>query len=105
MLIKLSNNADLPALAGFAARSTWLILAAAMFTTFSVLGVDLGAILGAMGIGAMPEEVVAAGERVDSAWQMVVPLVLSIWAWVERRAPNYRLVWPWSAARPTLVIR
>ena len=94
MLIKLSNNADLPALAGFAARSTWLILAAAMFTTFSVLGINLGA----KGIGATPEHVVAAGERVVSALQMVAPLVLSIWAWVERRAPSYRLVWPWSTA-------
>lgn len=99
MLPRLSNNVDLPALNGFAARSTWLIVVAAAIQIFNMLGLDLMALLGAMGIGATPEAVVATGERVVAAWQMVAPILLSVWAWIERRAPNFRLTWPWGRRR------
>lgn len=97
----LSNNTDLPVLNGFAARSTWLMVIAAAVQVCTMCGIDLMAIAAAMGIGGTPEEVVASAERVISAWQMVAPLLLSIWAWVERRAPNFRLVWPWPSLSPT----
>ncbi len=92
----LSNNTALPVLNGLAARSTWLILIAAAIQICNMVGFDLLGLLGDMGIGSTPEEVVAAGNRVVAAWQMIAPIALSVWAWVERRAPNFRLVWPWA---------
>jgi hypothetical protein len=96
MLPRLSNNTDLPELNGFAARSTWLILIGVLFAAASAVGIDLGHVLGEMGIGATPMAVLASGERAIDAWQLIAPQLLGIWAWVERRAPKYRLVWPWS---------
>lgn len=101
MLPKLSNNTGLPPLNGMAARSTWLVVLGTLFTLASAVGLDLGGLLGATGIGATPEEVVATGERFVGAWQLVAPQLLFLWAWIERRAPNYRLVWPWSAPAPS----
>lgn len=105
-MITLSNNTALPTLNGFAARSTWLIVIAAAVQICTMGGVDLLALLGAMGIGATPEAVVASGEKVVAAWQLVAPIALSVWAWIERRAPNFRLVWPWpgkAAALPLIL--
>lgn len=93
--MKVANNLALPDLAVWKARSFWvqvLLLATVLANTF---GVDLMAVLAGMGLGSDPDAVLANGARVVGAWQMVAPLVLGIWAWVERRAPNYRLVfWP-----------
>jgi hypothetical protein len=105
MIPKLSNNTGLPPLNGMAARSTWLVVLATLFAIASAVGIDLGGILAEMGIGATPEEVVASGERAVAAWQVVAPHLLGTWAWIERRAPKYRLVWPWSApAEPDRMI-
>lgn len=101
MLPVLSNNTDLPELNGFAARSTWLILIGVLFAAASAFGLDLGHVLAEMGIGATPEEVLASGERAVSAWQLIAPQLLGIWAWIERRAPRYRLIWRlWPRAAP-----
>jgi hypothetical protein len=97
----LTNNTELPTLNGFAARSTWLMVIAAVVQVCTMLGIDLLAILGAMGFGSTPDAIVASAERVISAWQMIAPLAFSLWAWIERRAPNFRLVWPWPRLDPT----
>ncbi len=90
--MKLSNNLSLPTLPLFAARSTWAILIAALITLANMWGIDLLGFLTSIGAGGSPEEVLATGERVIGAWQTVAPLVLGVWAWIERRAPNFRLV-------------
>jgi len=87
----LSNNAALPDLPAWQARSFWAMLLAVVATAANAFGVDLFGFLGQIGAGATPDEVIATGERAISAWQMLAPLVLGIWAWLERRAPNYRL--------------
>lgn len=92
--MRLSNNLNLPELSALQARSTWAIVIAAVITVFNALGVDLLAFAAQIGAGSTPEEVIATGDRLVAAWQTVAPLVLGFWAWVERRAPNYRLTLP-----------
>ena len=87
----LANNLALPTLPALAARSTWAILLAAAVTLANVIGIDLMAFLAEVGAGATTDEVIATGEKAISAWQAVAPLIFGIWAWVERRAPNFRL--------------
>lgn len=87
----LSNNVDLPTLNFFAARSTWAMVFAAAITVANAVGLDLMAFFGQIGAGGTPEEVLATGDRLVSAWQAVAPLALGLWAWIERRAPNFRL--------------
>lgn len=96
--MKLSNNTTLPTLSGWQARSTWAIFFAALVTLCNMFGVDLMVFFTVIGAGSNPEAVIATGERIVSAWQMVAPLVLGLWAWIERRAPNFRLVF-WGAGR------
>ncbi|MDN5785732.1 hypothetical protein [Pseudorhodobacter sp.] len=89
--MRLSNNITLPTLPLFAARSTWAMVIAALITIFNTLGIDLLGFFTSIGAGSTPDEVLATGQRVVSAWQIVAPLALGFWAWVERRAPNFRL--------------
>jgi hypothetical protein len=88
----LSNNTDLPELPFWQARSFWaqLLLAASVF--LNAQGVDLMTLLAEMGIGATPDEVIATGERLVSVWQQLAPILFGFWAWIERRAPKFRLV-------------
>lgn len=90
-MIRLSNNIQLPELPAWQARSFWAMLLAVVATLANTAGIDLFAVLAEIGAGDTPGEVIATGERAVSAWQAVAPLVLGVWAWVERRAPNYRL--------------
>lgn len=92
----LSNNLTLPTLSALQARSTWAIVTMTAITLANAFGIDLLAFFAAIGAGSSPEEVIETGERVVSAWQSVAPLLLGLWAWIERRAPNYRLVF-WGA--------
>jgi hypothetical protein len=94
----LSNNPNLPDLPAWQARSTWAILLAALITLANFVGFDLLGFTSEVGAGATPDQVIDTGNRLVSAWQIVAPLIFGLWAWVERRAPNYRLVWPWSGA-------
>lgn len=87
----LSNNRELPELPAWQARSFWAMVLAVVATSANALGIDLFGFLGEVGAGATPDEVIATGERAISAWQSLAPLVLGLWAWIERRAPNYRL--------------
>jgi len=92
-MFRLSNNLDLPELPAWQARSFWLTLLSAIAIVLNALGIDLWQITAGMGLGATPDEVAASGGRAVAAWQMLAPMVLGIWAWIERRAPRYRLVW------------
>lgn len=93
----LSNNLALPALSILQARSTYAQILLVVIVALNALGFDILSVLSEMGLGATPDEVIASSDKVVAAWQQVAPLVLGIWAWLERRAPSYRLVWPWSA--------
>lgn len=99
MLPRLSNNLDLPELPFWQARSFWVQLMLALSVTLNAKGIDLLAVLADMGLGASPEEVVATGEHLVSIWQQLAPIALGLWAWIERRAPNYRLVF-WRREEP-----
>lgn len=90
-MMRLSNNISLPMLPLFAARSTWAMVFATLITVFSALGIDLLGFFTSIGAGSTPDEVLATGQRVVSAWQIVAPLAFGFWAWIERRAPNFRL--------------
>lgn len=73
-------NTDLPALSMWQARSTWVVLVAAVLQIAAFLRFDL---LGALGVeGTEP--------LVDGIMQIVAAVAL-VWTWLERRAPNYRL--------------
>lgn len=89
--MRLSNNLSLPTLPAFAARSTWAIVFAAVITVCNALGFDILGVFTAIGAGSTPDEVIQTGNQVVAAWQTIAPLVLGIWAWLERRAPNFRL--------------
>lgn len=94
----LSDNQSLPILPVWQARSSWAILLAALITLANFLGFDLLGFAAQIGAGATPDQILDTGNRLVSAWQIVAPLLFGLWAWIERRAPNYRLVWPWSGA-------
>ena len=89
-------NISLPILPVWQARSFYAQLLLAASVALNFMGVDLFAVLAAMGLGASPDAVIANGERVVSAWQQIAPLVFGVWAWLERRAPNFQVVW-WGA--------
>lgn len=88
----LANNTNLPELPTLMARSTWAILLAFAVSFANARGFDLMGFFAEIGAGSTQDEVIATGERAVSAWQLFAPLVLGLWAWIERRAPNYRLV-------------
>lgn len=71
-------NTSLPPINMFMVRSFWLQAAALMIFVLKIFGVNLP---------------VADYEIADAA-MIVAPVVLWVWAWLERRAPNYRLVPP-----------
>jgi hypothetical protein len=85
-------NTNLPALPVWQARSFWAQALLVATVAANVAGVDLLGHTAELGLGATPDEVLATGDRAISAAQELAPLLLGLWAWVERRAPNYRLV-------------
>lgn len=88
----LANNTNLPELPTLMARSTWAILLAFAVSVANARGFDLMAFFAEIGAGTTQDEVIATGERAVSAWQLFMPIALATWAWIERRAPNFRLV-------------
>lgn len=90
------NNIALPELNGFAARSFWLQLLTVVAMILNSQGIDIFAALREAGLGGNPQQVLATGDRIVSIWQQALPIVTGIWAYLERRAPHYRLVWPWN---------
>ena len=93
------NNTALPELNGFAARSFWLQLLTVIAMILNSQGIDIWATLREAGIGGNPAQVLATGDRIVAIWQQALPIVTGIWAYLERRAPHYRLVWPWKWGR------
>jgi len=90
----LARNLDLPVLPMWKARSFWAQLLLVVTVLLNASGVDIYQHLGAMGLGSSQEEVLATGDKFVSAWQQIAPLIFGFWAWIERRAPNYRLSLP-----------
>jgi hypothetical protein len=91
-LVTLSNNKDLPEISAWKVKSFWLQLILVATIVLNYLGIDLTAALQEMGLGSTPEEVVATGQRAIGAFQEVIlPVLLGIWMWLERRAPKFRL--------------
>lgn len=88
----MSETSPLPPLFAPMARSFWAQLLLFASVALNTAGVDLFGLLADMGLGRTPDEVVANGDRVVSAWQQLAPLIFGVWAWLERKAPKYRLV-------------
>ncbi|MDO9525057.1 MAG: hypothetical protein Q7J57_05880 [Gemmobacter sp.] len=88
---KLPPNLDLPMLPFWQARSFYAQLLLALSVLCNMAGIDMFAALTEIGAGTTPDEVLATGDRVISAWQQLAPLLFGLWAWMERRAPNFRL--------------
>ncbi|WPY94696.1 hypothetical protein T8T21_00795 [Limimaricola variabilis] len=93
MLPKLSNNVSLPELPVWQARSFWAQILFVLTGLLTAFGIDLMAIFQGMGLGATPDAVLDTGARAVSAAQVLIAIAAGLWAWIERRAPNYRLVW------------
>jgi len=74
----------LPPLPVWQARSFWASLLLVATVAANAFGVDLVALLGE------PEAVLDRGAGIAQA---LAPVIFGLWAWLERRAPNYRLVW------------
>ncbi len=95
----LSNNTTLPELPAWQAKSFWLTLITALIALANSQGIDLLAGAREIGLGNSPEAVLDNAQRGISAFQTLAPLVTGVWAWFERRAPNFRLVF-WKRAAP-----
>jgi hypothetical protein len=88
----LANNTNLPELPFWQARSFWAQLLLVASVLANAAGFDLFGALREMGIGSNPDEVMATVTRIGSALQVLAPAFFGVWAWLERRAPNFRLV-------------
>ena len=88
----LSNNTALPELEAWKARSFWLTLVTGAVALANSQGIDLMGMTQEIGLGASPGAVVENTARHVSAVQELLPLVTGTWALIERRAPNFRLV-------------
>ena len=75
----------LPPLPAWHARSFYAAILLLATVICNAGGVDLHALLGRLGLGVTDDRVL------DSVMQLA-PLAFGVWAWLERRAPNYRLV-------------
>ena len=82
---------QLPALNPLIARSTWMQVVMVAIALSTALGIDLLAFTASVGLGSTAGEVVETGERAYVAYQTLAALALGILAWLERRAPNFRL--------------
>lgn len=88
----LANNKKLPELAAWKARSFWLTAVTGAVAVANSQGIDLLGALGEIGLGTTPDAVVDNAVQGVSAVQTLLPFVTGTWAWIERRAPNFRLV-------------
>lgn len=75
---------SLPPLPVWQARSFWASLLLVATVAANAFGVDLAAHLGD------PDTLLDRGAAMAQA---LAPVAFGLWAWLERRAPNYRLVW------------
>ncbi|MEN2979973.1 hypothetical protein P7L78_09135 [Tistrella bauzanensis] len=84
----------LPPLPVWQARSTWAQALLVASVVANAAGIDLFGALAEIGLGTSPDQVVETGVTI---WQTVAPVAFGLWAWLERRAPSYQLVWPWTS--------
>ena len=99
------TETTLPPLPVWMARSFYAQLLLALTALANAAGIDLfgafhgAGIAGCTGVAdaACSDAVLDAGVRAVTAVQTLLPVAFGLWAWLERRAPGYRLVWPWAA--------
>lgn len=80
----MSAQSPLPPLPVWHARSFYAQLLLLASVALSFAGFDLSGWLAGFGL---------TEGRVLDAVEAAVPLAFGVWAWLERRAPKFRLVW------------
>lgn len=98
--VTLPPNTALPPLPVWKAPSFWAQMLMVLTVLLNTMGIDLMAVFQGMGLGASPEEVVARGQHAVSVVQQLLPMVFGIWAYVERKAPHFRLTF-WKTKDPS----
>lgn len=98
-MFRLSNNTALPEIPAYRVKSFWLLVITVLVTACNAFGFDLLGSFCEAGIGCSAEDVVAKGEHAVGLIQQLLPILTSLWLWVERRAPNFRLKL-WGRAGP-----
>ena len=96
----LPPNTDLPSLPAWKAPSFWAQTLMVLTVMLNAAGIDLMGIFSGMGLGVTPEQVIATGERAVNVVQQLLPMVFGIWAYVERKAPHFRLTF-WKTKDPS----
>lgn len=91
-MFRLPQNTGLPEASAFGVKSFWLLLITVLVTACNAVGFDLLPSLCEVGLGCTAQEVVTKGERAVSLVQQLAPIASAVWLWLERRAPNFRLV-------------
>ncbi|WP_102226905.1 hypothetical protein [Acidimangrovimonas sediminis] len=82
----MTGNPSLPPLPAWHARSFYAALLMIATVICNAMGIDLG--------GWFATHLGLANESAVLDFVMaVMPIVFGLWAWAERHAPNYRLVW------------
>lgn len=79
-------NEQLPPLPVWEARSFWVSVLMLATVICNLMGLDLLAWAARVGLGSTRDQVA------DNV-QLALPAVLAIWAWIERKAPKFRLIW------------
>ena len=87
------SPSPLPTLPVWQARSTIAQALLIGSVAANALGVDLIGVAAEIGLGSTPDQIADTG---ISIYQTVAPVAFGVWAWLERRAPSYQLVWPWG---------
>ena len=80
----LTRVSPLPELSVWQARSTYAAIIAGAFIVANGLGFDPDGWLGRYGM--------SSGGLLD-AFMVLMPLASGAWAWIERKTPNFQLVW------------
>lgn len=82
----MNGNQSLPPLPAWHARSFYASLLLIATVICNALHIDLGGWFAAhLGL--------ASESDVLDFVMAIMPIVFALWAWIERLAPNYRLVW------------
>jgi len=84
-------NLELPVLPFWQAKSFWATLLMVAATLLNMQGIDLYAVTCDAFAACTQEEVISKGQMVALALQEIAPIFLGLFAWWQRRAPNYRL--------------
>lgn len=80
------RTSSLPEMPAWHARSFYASLFMALSLVANMIGVDFLAWTSEIGLGDTKKEVL---DQVE----LLMPLLFALWAWIERLAPNFKLVW------------